>query len=251
VPYSSYQIGKSNRIRRQATGVSLGSEHKFSKIKFKWEANWGVNLANLNTLGIGSAQLVTIQDKFIASKYSVLTSSNPASLINPNYSHSLNQYKLNRREVVSISELGGWLSLSYPIADEWEMGGLIGGVRILNPEDLRAAFDGNRLRDFSQAQMYPQDGRWGANQLGNIVENTNIGYNFTYRPTSGLRLFFQHEYMQTFYKDVEREKGFLAHIKSIDIETGTILLKDLPPAYSRSSARAFSHVARVGAMFNF
>jgi hypothetical protein len=251
VPYTSFQLGKSNRIRRQASGLSLGSEHKFKKLKLKWEANWGVNLANLNTLGIGSAQLISKGERWQASPYSLLVSNEPGNILNPSSSNGLQQYLWNQKEVISIQESGGWVSFSYPLNEQWEIGGLAGGVRITNPKDLRNAFDKNSLRDFSRAQIDPNDGRWGPNQLGPVKENTNIGYNFTYRPVTGLRLFFQHEYMQTIYQDPEREKGFLAHIQSIDTYTGTINLKDLAPAYARASAKASSHVVRFGAIFNF
>jgi hypothetical protein len=250
VPYLAGQVGKSNRIRRQASGVSIGSEHKIaSKLKFKWEGNWGVNLANLNTLGIGSAQAISTSEKLLASRWNVLTSSNSNSILSTQQKYNFSSY--NRMEVISIEELGGWFSVSYPVTDQWELGMLAGGVRISNPEDLRPAFDNKNLRDFSFAQVDPADGRWGANQLGPTVENTNIGYNVTYKPISGVRFFFQHEYMQTFYHDAERNKGIFAHIKNVDVETGVITLKHTAPAYSRASAKASSHVARFGAIFNF
>ena len=249
-PYLAGQIGKSNRIRRQASGVSIGSEYKpDSKLKFKWEGNWGVNLANLNTLGIGSAQTISTSEKLLASGWNILTSSDPNSILSAQQKYNFSSY--NRTEVISIEELGGWFSVSYPVTEQWELGFLSGAVRISNPEKLRPAFDNKKLRDFSFAQVDPADGRWGGNQLGTVVENSNMGYNITYRPTSGIRFFFQHEYMQTFYHDAERDKGIFAHIKSIDVETREITLKYVAPAYSRSSAKASSHVARLGAIFNF
>lgn len=251
VPYIAGRIGQSNRIRRQASGISLGSEYKTPKLTFKWEGNWGSNLANLNTLGIGSAQSITTNEKFMASKYGIFTSSDPNHLLNPSNLYGLSKY--NRREVISIEEFGAWFSFTYKVTDKWDVGMLAGGVKIRNSKDLRPAINNNALQDFSLAQQDPENGRWGANQLGPVIENTNIGYNFAYRPYSGMRIFFQHERLQTFYHNPEREKGVLAHIQSIDVSTMDIKLKEnlLAPSYHRASGRAYTHLFRIGAMFTF
>ncbi len=250
------QVGKSNRIRRDAMGISLGSEFKAEHGKFtlKWEGNWGKNLSDLNVLGIGQAQVQTLDNHFLASPFGVLTDSNPSGLANPNYAHSFRKYNQNRTEVVSIEEVGLWMSTIYKWNPKWELGVFWGITKISNPQDLSPAFSDPKkgtLRDFSKAQGEPVTGIWSSGQLGRIRENGEFGYHLTYLFASKLKLFFQHEYIRTFYQDPERNKGMIAHIKSIDLTTGTITLQEVRPAYLYASSVANSHILRVGVMMPF
>lgn len=250
------EIGKSNRIRRDATGLSAGSEMKLSNSKFrvKWEINWGRNLSDLNTLGIGQAQVTTNDNSFLSSPQSVFIQSESGGLLNDTYSHSLRKYNQNRTEVKSIEERGAWLSLIYKIDPKWEVGVLLGVTKIKNQKDLSPAFSDSKkgiLRDFSKAQGDPTNGIWTANHLGRVRENSEFGYHITYMFADRLKIFFQHEYIRTFYQDPDSRKNAFAHIKSFDISTGNIQLQEVKFPYQYSSAVANAHVLRIGTMFAF
>jgi len=249
---SSGRIGKSAVIKRNAVGVSLGSEYKpeSGKFRLKWEANWGRNVGDLNTLGISQAQMSKADNFFAYSTLGVFSQSRVDGLLNSTNSAGLRAYNKTLTEVRSIEEMGGWISMGYQFHPKWELISFIGGTKIVNQKDLSPAVDdkGN-IRDLTISQ--PDVPIWTATQLGRMRESVNGGYSFTYLAEVGLKLFFQHEYIQTFYKDAERNQGIFAHIKSIDLDTGMVTLQDVTPSYMKASAKATAHLIRFGTMYNF
>jgi len=251
------ELGKSPKINRQATGISVGSQYKpeGGRFSLKWEGNWGRNLSDLNTLGIGQAQITTADHRFLFSETGILTQSRPDGLLNPANPASLRAYNKNRTEVLTIEEVGAWFSLGYLFDPKWEAVLFAGITEIVNNRDLTPALitdaQGTRLRDFSVSQPDPSNGIWTPNLIGRMRENGTIGYSITYFAETGLKLFFQHEYIQTFYQDAIRTRGILAHIKSLDLDTGQVTLQNVTPPYLMASAKATAHMFRFGTMYNF
>ena len=245
------QYGKTNKIKRQASGISIGSEYKTQSGNFrlKWEGNWGRNLSDLNVLGIGQAQVTNAENRFLSSEIGFINGGNSFQ--------DIQNYNKIRTEVVTIEENGGWLSCAYRFLPEWELGILLGTVRIVNRKDLSPAFDTSKsnpdapFRDFSRAQADPVGGSWTPSFIGRIRENNTIGYNLTHFPMTGLKLFFQHEYIQTFYHNSSRNSGLAAHIKSVNVETGEVVLRNVKYDFELASAKASSHIIRIGAMYSF
>ncbi len=146
------------------------------------------------------------------------------------------------------------MSLIYKIDPKWEVGVLLGVTKIKNQQDLSPAFSDPKkgiLRDFSKAQGDPTNGIWTANHLGRVRENSEFGYHVTYTFADRLKIFFQHEYIRTFYQDPDRRKNAFAHIRSIDLSTGNIQLQEVKFPHQYSSAVANAHILRVGTMFAF
>ena len=258
--YPTYQLGKSPKIYREASGLSLGSEYRpeGEKFRLKWEGNWGRNLSDLNTLGIGQAQVTTAGKRFLFSETGILTQSSSDGLLNRSNKNGLYAYEKDRAEVVSIEEMGGWVSTIYKIDPKFELGIFMGATKISNPKNLEPANkisttnpDKYELVDFSKTQSDPANGIWSPALIGRMRESSSIGYHLTYLAETGLKIFFQHEYIQTFYQDAAREKGIYAFIKSVDIDTGTIALKEVTPGYLKASEKATAHMIRVGTIFNF
>lgn len=250
------ELGKSGKISRQATGLSIGSEYKpeSGKFRFKWEGNWGRNMSDLNTLGIGQAQITTLGARNQFSNNGIYTQSGRNGVLNPANENGLVSYQSGINEVVTIEELGGWISMAYKFDPSWEFGLNLGVTKIMNPKDLMPATDSSQadgLLDFSLSQPTPDSGVWGANQLGRLRESGTIGYNFTFFAESSLRLFFQHEYIQSFYQDAQRDRGVLAHIDSVDLDTGRITLREVMQPHLKASGRATVHMLRVGTIYNF
>ena len=249
------ELGKSSRIRRDASGLSLGSEHKFlsEKIILKWEANWGRNLSDLNVLGIGQAQLITSENRYLSSPYGAFIQTDPSGLLNASNPNSLRKYNQTRTEVLSILENGIWFSTIYKHSSQWEYG-IFGGVtRIRNSEDLSPAFSDSKgtMRDFSKTQADPENGIWTSNHIGRLRENRDIGFHITYIYKERLKIFFQHEHIRSFYYTPSRNRGVLAYVQSVNIDTGEVILREVKPSYQYSSAVAGVHVLRFGVMMSF
>jgi hypothetical protein len=247
--YQTSEINKSTKIRRQASGLSISAEHKFidGKLRIKWEGNWGRNLGDLNTLTLGNAQSWTAASRMTASPLGALTSAEITRWSN---------YLGTRNEIVSIEENSGWLFIGYKFLPTWELGLIAGANKIVNQKDLSPAFatPANAtapFRNYTLSQANTANGLWTPTQMGRVRESSSGGYHLTYFAQTGIKLFFQHEITQTFYVDPERNKGLMAYIQSVNLDTGTVTFRNANFSYLSSSAKATTHVFRIGAMYNF
>jgi hypothetical protein len=254
------ELGKTNRIRRNSTGISLGHEFKSNdnKLRVKWEATYGQNLGDINTLSIASGDQRTLARQFSTSQYGGLTSGvegNPFyNTQDPlNYApRSWANYYSKRTEVVSIAERSAFLSVVYKILPDWELGLFGGASQVINKEDLVPSSLG--VSNFSIMQPNPpagtSGGYWGNLTQGKIRESSDVGIHLTYF-LGPVKIFFQHEYIRTFYKDSERTKGLNAYINSIDVDTGTITYNKIKMPYETASEQATTHVVRFGTQIPF
>jgi len=268
------QIGKTNRIRRDSQGISLSHEHKSSdnKMRVRWEASYGKNLGDINTLSIANGDQSTRARQFAASPYGV------ATLDGLGYSPSatsfasgtLASYENSRTEVINIFERSGWLSFAYRFLPDWEIGIFGGASQVINKRDLIPTGSFSSFPDYSVMTANPSvsnyvtstgafnsgsvpgtiGGSWGPANMGKVRESSDVGLHLTYF-IGPVKIFFQHEYIRTFYQDTERRKGIWSHISSINLETGAITLRNVPAPYSIASAEATTHVVRIGSMINF
>jgi hypothetical protein len=251
------EINKTNRIRRNSSGVSLGHEFKSSdnKLRVKWEGTYGQNLGDINTLSIANGDQRTMARDFATSQMGYLTSSQPG---NPFFNNqgstytdgSYINYLSKRTEVVSIVERSAFISVVYKILPEWELGVFGGASQIVNKKDLVQTGTGSTLFDYTVMQAAPTTGIWTAANQGKIRESSDVGYHITYF-LGPVKIFFQHEYIRTFYQDPERTKGLAAYIKSIDVDTGVISYNTVKMPHLTASAEATTHVVRFGAMVPF
>lgn len=268
------QLGKTNRIRRDSQGISLSHEYKSAdnKIRFRWEGTYGKNLGEINTLSIANGDQSTRARQFAASPYGV------ASLDGLGYSPTatsfssgtLASYENSRTEVINIYERSGWLSFVYKILPDWELGFFAGATQVINKKDLIPAGTFSSFPEYTGMVANPSvtnfttstgafnsgsipgtlGGSWGAANMGKVRESSDVGYHITYM-LGPVKIFFQHEFIRTFYQDTERRKGILAHISSINLETGAITLRNVPAPSLVASAEATTHVYRFGTMINF
>jgi hypothetical protein len=250
-------LSKTNRIRRNSSGVSIGHEFKSSdnKLRVRWEATYGQNLGDINTLSIANGDQRTMARDYATSNMGYLTSSTSG---NPFFNSQGSTYTdgsyinyLNKRtEVVSIVERSAFISAVYKILPDWELGIFGGASQIINKKDLVQAGTGATLTDYSVMQAAPTTGIWTSANQGKIRESSDVGYHLTYL-LGPVKIFFQHEYIRTFYQDPERSKGLAAYIKSIDVDTGTITYNTVKLPHLTASAEATTHVVRFGAMVPF
>jgi len=277
------QYGKSNRVYRSADGVSLGHEYKAQdgRIRIRWEANAGQNLGDIRSLGLSAANLSTPTRQFSSSRYGFLELPDFGyTASGTSYSkNSLAEYENSRTEVVSIHERSGWVSFVFKMTPEIEIGLIGGASKIVNPKDLVSTGAINTFPNNAQEYINPVNvvtsagtfnpgsipgalgGSYssGSSYNGKVRESSDIAYHFTYI-IGPLRLFFQHDYMRTFYADPERTKGIGAYVKSYNPNTGAIVWNTVDgtantliktPHYMIASAEATAHVVRLGAMLSF
>lgn len=255
---SPFPIGSMNKkIRRTATGLSLGHEHTAGaggKFRFKWEANYGQNIGDTFALGISNANVQNANTSFNNSALGILNSA--ALATNPTTGAPVGQvrgYLAGQTQVKSIREMSGWFSAAYKFDPKWEAGMFIAATKILNPEDLPVSNVAN-MRSMEAGSVGTNG--WGApgsagTGMGAVRESGTVGYNLTYFADTGLRLFFQHEHIQTYYQDAERNKGILNHIGSVNVDTGAVALRDVGWGHERSSARANVNIFRFGTIYAF
>lgn len=242
----SPEIGKSTKVRRAASGLSLGHEHVAGpggKFRFKWEANYGQNIGDTFALGISNANVAPTSRFINESALGVLRGTNVTAIRN---------YVNPQVQVRSIREMSGYVSGAYKFDPKWEFGAFIGATKILNPDDLPAS----NVANIRSLEIVDPAAGWGApgspgNGMGAVREASTFGSNLTFFAYTGLRLFVQHEYIVNFYKDAERNRGILNHIDNINVDTGVVTLRNVGWSHERSSARADVNIYRFGAIYTF
>lgn len=234
----SYQLGGDGTTRVKSGGTSVGFQGKFlDRLDIKAEVNYGSNFGNLNSLGISSVQNRTYAENLSQSKLGVFTTSNVW----------LGQIKnLQVPLYYSITEAGAFLSFNYIFNENWQ-GGLHGSAtKIVNDDDLTGANETNLFT--SQTN----NSSWLSPSIsGSVRENMLTGYRISYHPNKKVVFFWQNDFMKTIYKNQERYQGILAHIQSINLDTGAITLREPGFSYLKASGFATAIAVRAGIMYKF
>ncbi len=236
----AYKLGGDGPTTVKAGGYSFGWEIPFDKWEIKGEINYGQNISNIAASGISAIQSTNYKEILAHSNLGILTTNNP-------YLQQVKNY--NQPIFLSIFELGGWTSIQYSITPEINLGIHGSASKVLNPEDLTSSTNTSSL---FKSQPESSSGFWYNNSItGGIRESSTKGYRLSYSPETKITFFWQHDLMQTFYKDADREKGLLAYIGSYDLETGVITPQSVPFSYLKSSGKAMSNSIRLGMMIRF
>ncbi|MCB1177664.1 MAG: hypothetical protein KDK36_08815, partial [Leptospiraceae bacterium] len=235
----SYRIGGDGPTKVKSGGYSFGMEIPFKSLEFKGEMYMGQNLGNLAMSSPSNIQSTTVKEAISNSELGAYTTTDPW----------LNTYKNNSQPIYKpIKEVGAWGSVNYKINESYQVGIHGGAMKVLNPEDIVPASSSTYLL----SQVDTTSAYWNVNsKVGGVRENSTMGYRLAYLPEPNLTFFFQHDYLQTFYKNTDREKGYFSYIDSIQWETGVITLKPINYSYLKSGGKASSHMVRLGVALSF
>lgn len=241
------QMGKSTKVRRNVTGISLGYEYrKERKYHLKMELNYGQNIGDIFSLSVSEVQATNRLQSFENSRLGYFTNSELQSKNVGTWGY----YLRNQTQFHSIREMGGWFSFYFPVSEKWEVGIFAGLVKVLNPNKLNPSTVAN-----TRTLEVPDNGNWGtpgnSPLQGSMRENRGLGFNLAFIPEQQLKLYIQADHMKSYFKDAERNSGFANHISSYDLDTQTLKLREVGFSHERSSASPSAYIFRFGTIYQF
>jgi hypothetical protein len=214
---------KPQRVYRDAGGISFGWQYKTERLSLKTEFTHGRNLGDLNTLTTSSIQ--------------------------------------RNRGFNTIVETGFWISILYKWNADYELGFLLGAMKINNPNSLTsptvATVDSSgqnilRERDFSLIQFNTAtSGVWGNSQLSSVQKNHTVGFSVAKNLEGDAKLFFQYQWMETEYYVPNSKKGFQRYL-IVDSNRFFFNEQGLASAMrGEAGPKPNAHLIRMGVMINF
>ena len=240
-----------DKVRRFAGGLAFSFEAKVDdSVQISGEAVRGTNLGDLYALGVSKMTAKTAAARLGDTVYGAVTSANMTAL----------NSMLYWTDYQSTHELSGWINMGLTPSTLVIINLFAGVTRITNPENLASASGDLTVSG-------------GAKSPGDVEESHLYGFNFGFKLSENVLLYFEFNYLRTIYHESERTKGDIANF-TYNHDTGTVSVDvknplaqagvkaGMPGAnvtqsnyynfYSqRAAPRAVAQVYNVGAMFKF
>jgi hypothetical protein len=234
----SYIINGDGTSRVKSNGYSIGfSGELFKGFSLRSEVNYGNNLNSISASGLSRIQATNFKNIIQNSEIGLIETADP--LLN-----SLKNY--NRPIFLSSRELGGWISIEYKFLEKFTIGLHGSTAKILNQANLLSGDSRNLLKSQPNSNFWNIDDKYGA-----MRENSVRGYRFSYSPEEYVTFFIQHDYLITYYKNSDREKGIYNYINSYNITTNELSIRPIELPYIKTNAIAKSHIIYLGAIVPF